>query len=163
RRLRYCRYADDWILGLYVIYNLERSGRLLNNLHYVYSELVSNVLFQRSRARLYIIIGPKTEAEEIKRRIKTFLQEELKLEFQAEYRGLVEYYQLADNLHRLIHLKWVMEVSLTKTLARKFQITVPQVYKRYQATLRTGKQPYKGLQIVVPREGKNPLVATWGG
>src|SRR5205823_3413272 len=50
-----------------------------------------------------------------------------------------------------------------QTLARKFQITVPQVYKRYQATLRTGKQPYKGLQIVVPREGKNPLVATWGG
>ena len=84
-------------------------------------------------------------------------------QFQAEYRGLVEYYQLADNLHRLTYLKWVMEVSLTKTLARKFQITVPQVYKRYQATLRTGKQPYKGLQVVVPREGKNPLVATWGG
>ena len=40
---------------MYVIYNLERSGRLVNNLHYVYSELVSNVLFQRSRARLYII------------------------------------------------------------------------------------------------------------
>src|SRR6266700_1439683 len=40
---------------VYVIYNLERSGRLLNNLHYVYSELVSNVLFQRSRARLYIM------------------------------------------------------------------------------------------------------------
>src|SRR6266567_726280 len=40
---------------LHVIYNLERSGRLVNNLHYVYSELVSNVLFQRSRARLYIM------------------------------------------------------------------------------------------------------------
>jgi len=84
-------------------------------------------------------------------------------QFQAEYRGLVEYYQLADNLHRMTHLKWVMEVALTKTLARKFQITVPQVYKRYQATLRTGKQSYKGLQVIVPREGKNPLVATWGG
>jgi hypothetical protein len=40
---------------VYVIYNLERSGRLLNNWHYVYSELVSDVLFQRSRARLYIM------------------------------------------------------------------------------------------------------------
>ncbi len=40
---------------MYVIYNLERSGGLLNNLHYVYSVLVSYVLFQRSRARLYII------------------------------------------------------------------------------------------------------------
>src|SRR6266699_5504582 len=48
-------FNDRLLLGLYVIYNLERSGRLLNNLHYVYSELVSNVLFQRSRARLYII------------------------------------------------------------------------------------------------------------
>src|SRR2546429_24500 len=40
---------------LYVIYNLERSGRLVNNLHYVYSELVSDVFFQGGRARLYII------------------------------------------------------------------------------------------------------------
>ena len=52
----------DWIKSMtnvtdivYVIYNLERRGRLLNNWHYVYSELVSDVLFQRSRARLYII------------------------------------------------------------------------------------------------------------
>ena len=27
RRLRYVRYADDWALGLYVRYHLERSGR----------------------------------------------------------------------------------------------------------------------------------------
>ncbi len=40
---------------VYVMYNLERRGRLVNNWHYVYSELVSDVLFQRSRARLYII------------------------------------------------------------------------------------------------------------
>ena len=43
------------MMRMYVIYNLERSGRLLNNWHYVYSELVSDVLFQRSRARLYIM------------------------------------------------------------------------------------------------------------
>jgi group II intron reverse transcriptase/maturase len=41
RRLRYCRYADDFILGY---------------------------------------VGPKEEAEEIKQRLRTFLQEELKLE-----------------------------------------------------------------------------------
>src|SRR2546421_2302627 len=48
-------YHDRLLLGLYVIYNLERSGRLVNNWHYVYSELVSDVLFQGSRARLYIM------------------------------------------------------------------------------------------------------------
>jgi Reverse transcriptase (RNA-dependent DNA polymerase)/Type II intron maturase len=206
RRLRYCRYADDWILGF---------------------------------------TGPKTEAEEIKGRIKEFLRKELKLElseektlitharsqtarflnyhistshentyrpkqkrhvngkvelkmplevlrkksqpyirngkpvhrwerihdtaysiveqFQAEYRGLVEYYQLADNLHSMSYLKWIMEVWLTKTLARKFQVSVSQVYKQYKTTLLVGKQSYKGLQVVLPREGKKPLVATWGG
>ena len=41
RRLRYCRYADDFILGF---------------------------------------VGPKEEAEVIKQRLRTFLQEELKLE-----------------------------------------------------------------------------------
>src|SRR6266567_6584509 len=40
---------------VHVIYNLEQRGRLLNNWHYVYSELVSDVLFQKSRARLYIM------------------------------------------------------------------------------------------------------------
>ncbi len=39
-------YNDRLLLGLYVIYNLEQRGRLLNNLHYVYSELVSDVPFQ---------------------------------------------------------------------------------------------------------------------
>ncbi len=50
-------YASEWN-ALYVIYNLERSGRLVNNLHYVYSELVSDVPFQKSRARLYIKAHP---------------------------------------------------------------------------------------------------------
>ena len=35
--------------------NLERSGRLLNNIHYVYSALDSSIFFSKKRARLYII------------------------------------------------------------------------------------------------------------
>src|SRR3989441_2682732 len=38
-------FNDRLLLGLYVIYHLERSGRLLDNLHYVYSVLDSNVFF----------------------------------------------------------------------------------------------------------------------
>ena len=41
-------YNDRLLLGLYVIYNLERSGRLLDNWHYVYSELDSFVLPERN-------------------------------------------------------------------------------------------------------------------
>jgi group II intron reverse transcriptase/maturase len=208
RRLRYCRYADDFILGF---------------------------------------IGPKEEAEEIKQRLRAFLQEELKLElseaktlithaktetarflnyeihtiqkdthrdrrnrrslngtiglraprdviknkcqsykrysrkvhhrtelindsdfsimalYQAEYRGLVEYYRLAYNLHCLTELEGTMEISLTKTLAAKYKMSVPKVYKKYQATVQDGKQRYKVLQVLIEREGKKPLVARWGG
>ncbi len=209
RRLRYVRYADDFCLSF---------------------------------------IGPKAEAEEIKRQLGVFLQEELKLElsktktvltharteaarflnyeihtlqenaqrdqrrhrrningriglrvpkdvikgkcqrykkhrektmhraellhdsdltimetYQAEYRGIVEYYRLAYNLHSLSELEGVMETSLTKTLASKFQISVPKVYDKYETTFVVDGKPYKILQVTKEREGKKPLVARWGG
>ena len=83
--------------------------------------------------------------------------------YQAEYRGLVEYYRMAYNLSILSRLKWDMERSLTKTLAHKEQIPVRQIYRRYQATITVEGKPYKGLQVTVEREGKKPLVAQWGG
>ncbi len=83
--------------------------------------------------------------------------------YQLEYRGLVNYYRMAYNLHTLQKLKWVMETSLVKTLAHKFKISVRKVYKQYQANLEVNRKKYKGLQVVVLREGKKPLVATWGG
>jgi hypothetical protein len=83
--------------------------------------------------------------------------------YQLEYRGLVNYYRMAYNLHILRKLKWVMEISLTKTLAAKYKISVRKVYKKYKAELDVNGKPYKGLQVRVPCEGKKPLVATWGG
>ncbi len=44
--------------------------------------------------------------------------------YQLEYRGLVEYYRMAYNLHTLNRLRWVMEQSLTKTLAHKHKTSV---------------------------------------
>jgi group II intron reverse transcriptase/maturase len=84
--------------------------------------------------------------------------------YQAEFRGLVEYYRLAYDLsHKLQQLKWDMERSLIKTLANKLQITGVQVYKRYQTTHIVEGKPYKGLRITIERDGKKPLVAGWGG
>ena len=83
--------------------------------------------------------------------------------YQLEYRGLVNYYRMAYNLYTLRKLKWVMEQSLTKTLASKYKISVSKVYKKYKAELDVEGKKYKGLQVTVPREGKKPLVATWGG
>jgi hypothetical protein len=80
-------------------------------------------------------------------------------QFQAEYRGVAEYYRLAFNRHKLGRLKYVMERSLTKTLARKYRISVPQVYRRYRAVLDTEHGPRRGLRVTVDRDGKPPLVA----
>ena len=83
--------------------------------------------------------------------------------YQLEYRGMVNYYRMAFNLHTLQKLKWVMEQSLTKTLAAKHKLSVRKVYQKYQAELDSDGKIYKGLQVTVPREGKKPLIATWGG
>lgn len=84
-------------------------------------------------------------------------------QYQAEYRGIVEYYRKAINLRDFTKLKWVMEQSLTKTLATKLKISVAQVYRRYVTTLDTPHGRTKVLRVMVPREGKKPLIATWGG
>ncbi|MEO1372826.1 MAG: reverse transcriptase domain-containing protein [Cyanobacteria bacterium J06635_10] len=85
-------------------------------------------------------------------------------QYQHEFRGIVEYYRLSNNLHQLNRLKWVMERSLTQTLAHKLRISVKKIYRRYQTTLQTRNGTYMGLQVTVERpEGQKPLVANWGG
>jgi hypothetical protein len=84
--------------------------------------------------------------------------------YQQEFRGIVEYYRLAYNLSaQFRRLKWVMEQSLTKTLATKLRCSVVEVYDRYQATITTAHGLRKGLCVVVERPEKPPLEARWGG
>jgi group II intron reverse transcriptase/maturase len=83
-------------------------------------------------------------------------------DYQAEYRGIVEYYKLAHNLARFNKLKWVMETSLTKTLASKLKISVNEVYRKFEVTQKTEKGTTKILQVVISREEKKPLIAKWG-
>jgi len=85
------------------------------------------------------------------------------MQYQAEFRGIANYYHLAYNLHKLKKLKWLMEQSLTKTIASKQKCSVVKVYKRYGTKVKVGNALYKAVQVVVQREGKKPLVATWGG
>ena len=84
------------------------------------------------------------------------------LQYESEFRGIANYYRLAPNLRRLHRLKWVLETSLTRTLARKLRISVTRVYRRYRAVRPTERGPRVTLQVAVAREGKPPLVATWG-
>lgn len=85
------------------------------------------------------------------------------VQYQLEYRGIVNYYRMAYNLCHFTRLKWVMERSLTMTLARKFRTRVCKIYERYGTQIETEYGPQKGLHAVIEREGKKPLVAQWGG
>jgi hypothetical protein len=48
-------------------------------------------------------------------------------------------------------------------LARKHKVSVKTIYDRYPAEVVVNGTTYKGLRVTVTREGKAPLVATWGG
>jgi group II intron reverse transcriptase/maturase len=206
RRLRYLRYADDHLLGF---------------------------------------IGPKAEAEQIKTRLATFLQETLALElnqsktlithartgaarflgyeitvqhcdtkltngcrsanggialrvpldvirakcapyrrrdtpwhrpalqnlpdhdivriYGAEYRGIVNYYLLAQDVWRFGALRWNAETSLLKTLAAKHDCSVSQTAARYKAKVVTGHGLRTCFEARTRREGKPELVARFGG
>jgi hypothetical protein len=85
-------------------------------------------------------------------------------QYQQEYRGVVDYYRLAYNLHAFNRLKWVMERSLVQTLAYKLRVSVSTIDRRYQTTLQTDDGARVGLQVTVEREeGRQPLSARWGG
>lgn len=85
-------------------------------------------------------------------------------QYQQEYRGIVQYYLLAQNVAHLYRLHWVMKGSLLKTLANKHKRSSTAIARKY----RTMKQAPNGtllkcLEVRVEREGKKPLVAQFGG
>ena len=84
--------------------------------------------------------------------------------YQAEYRGMVQYYRMAYNLHTLSELKHATEVSLVKTLATKFKTTCTEIYKRYGAQIKTKDGEYKVIRVEVERKlPEKPLVTYFGG
>jgi group II intron reverse transcriptase/maturase len=84
-------------------------------------------------------------------------------QYQAEYRGFVEYYQLADNVTWLNRLHWIMQTSLLKTLAHKHRSSVAKMAKRLRAKVATLDGPRTCLEVRVPREGREPLIGRFGG
>jgi len=207
RRLRYVRYADDFILGLngpraeaeeikrqigkflHSSLKLELSDEktLITNARTAAARFLGydvgaqhddNKLDRRHQRSINGRIGLRVPLDVVRAKCKAYLKHgkpihraecindsvySIVAKFQQEYRGIVEYYQLAYNLNEFGRLRWIVEQSLTKTLARKLRISVPRVYARYQTVIQTDRGPRKVLQVTVEREGKKPLVARWGG
>jgi hypothetical protein len=206
RRMRYIRYADDFLLGFIgpraeaeeikrqigtflqetLKLELAESKTLITHaqtsaarfLGYEVSALKEDTARKARRRRINGVIGLRVPMDVVRSKCKPYMHNDVPVsrperihdsvfsivdQYQTEYRGIVEYYRLAFNLHRFGRLKQVMETSLTKTLSHKLRISVSQVYKRFKTVLQTPNGPYKGLQVTVKREGRGPLVAKWGG
>nr|WP_231199311.1 group II intron reverse transcriptase/maturase [Streptococcus equi] len=52
--------------------------------------------------------------------------------YQQEYRGLVQYYILAQNLSWFSKVYWYMETSLLKTLAFKHKSSINKMLAKYK-------------------------------
>ena len=81
----------------------------------------------------------------------------------AEYRGIVNYYRLAQDVWRLGALRWNVETSLLKSLAAKHDSSVSQTAARYKAKVLTRDGLRTCFEARKRREGKPDLVARFGG
>jgi hypothetical protein len=81
----------------------------------------------------------------------------------AEYRGIVQYCLLAGNVSRLSRLQWVASTSMLKTLAAKHGSTVTKMARKYKAKIDTPHGLRTCFEASVPRAGRKPLVARFGG
>jgi group II intron reverse transcriptase/maturase len=80
--------------------------------------------------------------------------------YQAVLAGIYNYYCMAVNVSaRMGEIKWILETSLSKTLASKFKVSVTSIFKRYEVI---GAEP-RMLRVVIERPEKPPLVAVFGG
>jgi group II intron reverse transcriptase/maturase len=81
----------------------------------------------------------------------------------AEYRGIVNYYLLAQDVWRLGTLCWHALTSMLKTLAAKHKSSVAKMAARYKAKAITGHGPRTCFEARRHRPGKKDLVARFGG
>ena len=201
RRLRYIRYADDFLLGFtgtkreaaeivrrvgeWTTENLklELSAEKTLITHatkeaakFLGYEISAQHSTERrtvnGRIRLKVSQSFITErCSKYKRRGKATHRPELTVHsdyeivtmYQSQLRGYVQYYALAQNCVSLHLLKYVMETSLLKTLAKKHKTSMVKVKKQLATTRRTANGLRKALAVTVLREGKKPLIAYFGG
>ncbi|HFI0702975.1 TPA: reverse transcriptase domain-containing protein [Streptococcus suis] len=208
RRLRYVRYADDFILGFtgskaeakdikkqigdflkiklhlelsqektLITHATEESAKFLG--YEVKAQRVNDYIDNKGRRSANGVIALFVPASVIESKCRQYMKNGKSIHrnnllhdddfsivqtYQQEYRGLVQYYILAQNLSWFSKVYWYMETSLLKTLAYKHKSSINKMLAKYKTkTTSTNGRTVPCLQVVVPREDKPPLVATWGG
>ena len=206
RRLRYCRYADDHLLGFAGPKSeaeeiKRRLGQFLRDeLRLDLSEEKTLITHARTSAARFLsyeitvqhndkavtrgqrssnaTVRLRVPADVIKAKCAPYMQRgkparrtrmmnmddyAIVTIYGSEYRGIVQYYLLANDVYRLNRLSWVMETSMLKTLAGKHSSTVSKMAAKHKAKADTPHGPRKCFEAVVEREGRKPLVARYGG
>jgi group II intron reverse transcriptase/maturase len=207
RRLRYVRYADDFLLGyagtlaeateikekiaafLRTQLNLTLSAdkTLITHastgrarfLGYEIGTMYCQTKFDKLRKRAVNgKIGLYIPEDVLQKKRQRYLRDgkvhhrtelmndseyDIIIRYQAEYRGLVQYYTLAQNRCRLGYVGFTMEISLLKTLASKGRTTFAKTLKRLKSTTQSPHGPRTCLKLTIERAGQRPLVAIFGG
>ena len=208
RRLRYVRYADDFVLGFIgpkaeagqikesletflrdnlklelskektlITHATSQAARFLG--YELVNQQANDQLDRNGRRKVNGRLGLRVPAKVIEQHCQAYMvngkpahRNELLADddytivsrYQAEFRGVVQYYLLALNVSHFGKLQWVMQQSLAKTLAAKHKTSTRKMVRRYQSTVETEQGERACLQVVVERgEGKRPLVARFGG
>ena len=208
RRLRYVRYADDFILGFtgskaeakdikkqigdflkiklhlelsqektLITHATEESAKFLG--YEIKAQRVNDYIDNKGRRSANGVIALFVPASVIESKCRQYMKNGKAIHrnnllhdddfsivqtYQQEYRGLVQYYILAQNLSWFSKVYWYMETSLLKTLAFKHKSSINKMLAKYKTTTTsTNGRTVPCLQVVVPREDKPPLVTTWGG
>jgi group II intron reverse transcriptase/maturase len=206
RRLRYCRYADDHLLGFTgpkaeaeeikqrlaqflrdeLGLELSASKTLITHartgaarfLGYEITVQHNNTKATRRRRTVNGQVALRVPLDVIKaksapyrRRGKPAKQKALTngddhtivATYGAIYRGIVQYYLLAGDVYRLHRLRWVMETSMLKTLAGKHRSSISKMAARHKAKIATPHGPRTCFEALIERDGRQPLVARFGG
>jgi group II intron reverse transcriptase/maturase len=111
-----------------------------------------------TKSKKYTVNGKPIHRKELTRNSVA----EILLQYQTEYRGLVNFYQYAEDIHQLNSLKFIMEQSMMKTIASKLKISVSQAYRKYQTTTMVDGYAYKTLAVTLAT-GTGTQTFTWGG
>jgi group II intron reverse transcriptase/maturase len=207
RRLRYVRYADDFLLGYagtlaeateikekiaaflrtQLTLTLSADKTLITHastgrarfLGYEIGTMYCQTKFDKLRKRAVNgKIGLYIPEDVLQKKRQRYLRDgkvhhrtelmndseyDIIIRYQAEYRGLVQYYTLAQNRCRLGYVGFTMETSLLKTLASKGRTTFAKTLKRLKSTTQSPYGPRTCLKLTIERAGQRPLVAIFGG
>lgn len=201
RRLRYIRYADDFILGFVgpreeAITIKHRIREFLTWLKLELTEEKTLITHARTGKARFLNFEVYTAQENSKRyhgrrtlngnillripqdvmtkwrrkvcpggtpvhrtELLHYSDYDIVMNYQVEFQGLVNYYTIALNVGTLYTIKGAWTASLVKTLAAKHKRKTGWVYAKYKSISTFG---ITTIKVVVPREGKKPLIAEFG-